>query len=74
MRVVKIKTHPLVELSVKVTDEMIEDYRDCRRQAQVLGSGKDCRKCSWDNVIVYDDMYACFLDVEVLLEEGAVNE
>lgn len=40
MNIINIKTHPLVNLSVKVTDEMIEDYKDCKRQAQIIGGGK----------------------------------
>lgn len=74
MKTIQIKTHPLVNLSVKVTDEMIEDYKDCKRQAQIIGGGKDCDKCSWNNVIIYDDLYACCTDMEVLLEEGGVDE
>lgn len=69
MKIVKLKTHPLVELSVKVTDEMIEDYKDCKRQAKVLDGWKDCGKCSWNNVIIWDDLCACCTDMEVLLEE-----
>lgn len=74
MNIINIKTHPLVNLSVKVTDEMIEDYKDCKRQAQIIGEGKDCDKCSWNNVIIYDDLHACCTDMEVLLEEGEADE
>lgn len=74
MNIINIKTHPLVNLSVKVTDEMIEDYKDCKRQAQIIGEGKDCDKCSWNNVIIYDDLHACYTDMEVLLEEGEADE
>ena len=74
MKIVKIKTHPLVDLSVKVTDEMIQDYRDCHRKAQLLGGGKDCKKCSWNDVIIYDGLCACCTDMEKLLKEGGADE
>ena len=74
VKIVKLKTHPLVELSVKVTDEMIEDYKDCQRKAQVLGGGKNCENCSWNNVIICDDVHACCTDMEALLEEAEREE
>lgn len=73
MKTINIKTHPLVNLSVKVTDEMIKDYKDCKRQAHIIGGGKDCEKCSWNNVLIYDNLYACCTGMEVLLEEGGAS-
>lgn len=37
-----------VFLQAELTDRMMRDYMDCRRQAEQPGVGKDCGGCSLD--------------------------
>lgn len=48
MRKIKIFPASHVEVRVHVSDQMIEDYRECYRNANVEnGEMKDCKTCSW---------------------------
>lgn len=52
----KIKLFPAehVELRLHVSDEMVEDFKECKGIAE--GSGfeklKDCGSCSWDGTAI----------------------
>lgn len=46
--------------AVEITEEMVRDFQDCKKKAEMLGSGKDCGTCSW-NCITFGDVYACGL-------------
>lgn len=69
----KIKLYPAphVELRVHVSDEMIQDYRDCKRIAKEtkLEEGKDCDTCSWSNVQIGDVGMCELKEMERLLED-----
>ncbi len=62
MTVIKIKTHPQISLKVTVTDQMKNDYKECATIAQTcaIGDGKDCNKCSWNNMKI-GNMNMCVL-------------
>lgn len=72
MREIKAKTHPNVNITVKVTDEMIRDYRECYRIAMSsdFDDCKDCDECSWRGVRITSDFNACELDEMKELLEG----
>lgn len=72
----KIKLFPAlhVEVRVSVSDEMVEDYRECKRMAESEES-KDCDTCSWREV-EFSCTGMCELDtMRQLLEEndGTIN-
>lgn len=71
MRKIKAKTHPNVNITVKVTDEMVKDYRECYRIAMSsdFEDLKDCDSCSWKGIRITSDCNACELDeMKELLE------
>lgn len=44
---VKIKIAESAEIVIDITDKMISDYQDCKRQSKkVACDGKDCNTCS----------------------------
>ena len=48
MKKINLFPAPHVEIKVHVSDEMIKDYKECARLAEVVGGdGKDCESCSW---------------------------
>lgn len=72
MREIKAKTHPNVNITVKVTDEMVKDYRECYRIAMSsdFEDWKNCDSCSWKGIRITSDCNACELDeMKELLEE-----
>ena len=69
MRKIKLFPAPHVELRVSVSDEMEEDYRECKRLCNA-GDDKDCDTCSWHEVEI-PDTRMCELDaMEQLLEDN----
>lgn len=68
MRKIKLFPAPHVELRVSVSDEMVEDYRECKRMSE-SEECKDCDSCSWQEADFLDTCM-CELDVmQQLLEE-----
>lgn len=60
MKKITLYPAPHLEVKVYVSDEMIADYKDCRKKAEVFGGeGKDCKNCSWDKVILDGDNDVC---------------
>ena len=69
MRKIKLFPAPHVELRVSVSDEMVEDYRECKLLGE-SGECKDCDTCSWREV-EFLDTGMCELDtMKQLLEES----
>ena len=54
MRKIKLFPAPHTELRLDVSDEMENDYRECRSMAQSRNDGKDCNTCSWRPVEIED--------------------
>lgn len=70
MRKIKIFPASHVEVRVHVSDRMIEDYRECYRNANVEnGEMKDCETCSWWGIDI-GSMGVCeFPEIKRLLKE-----
>ena len=69
MKKIKLFPAPHVELRVSVSDEMVEDYRECKRMEESGGELKDCDGCSWREA---DFLNTCMCDLDImkqLLEE-----
>lgn len=69
-RSIKIKTHPNINLTVNVTDQMVNDYRECYEMATSSDyeSFKNCDECIWREMQL-DCIGMCTLDeMKVLLK------
>ncbi len=69
MKKVKLFPAPHLEIRVVVSDEMIEDYRDCARKASEDLDGKDCDTCSWDDVQFSGTCMCQLEEMKQLLED-----
>lgn len=69
MREIRIPVSSQAELLIHITDEMERDYRDCAAKAEIIGSGKDCEKCSWWGQDIGCEGICVFPELEILLEE-----
>lgn len=69
MRKIKLFPAPHVELRVSVSDEMVADYRECKRLYET-GGCKDCDTCSWREVEISDTRMCELKEMEQLLEES----
>lgn len=69
MKEIKIKTHPNINLTVKVTEQMIKDYRECNEMVNSPDfDERDCSICSWWKICI-DYVGMCTYDeMKVLLE------
>ncbi len=71
MKKVKLWPAPQVELGVSVTDQMMEDYKECARLARKTDfDGKDCDTCSWGKTEIGNTTMCQFKEMEHLLREG----
>ena len=68
MKKIKLFPSPHLELKISVTDEMIQDCRECGRKVE-NESSKDCSTCSWDDIQIGETALRCLLDLEKVLEE-----
>lgn len=48
---VKVELHPKVKLVVDVNKKMKADFIECKKLA-MTESGKDCSKCSWNELCI----------------------
>lgn len=71
-RTIKIDTHPNINLTVNVTDQMVKDYRECYRIAMSpdFEDFKNCDSCSWEGIRITSSCNACELDEMKELLEG----
>lgn len=74
MRKIKLFPAPHTELRLDVSDEMEEDYQECRRMAQSGGDGKDCNTCSWWPVEIEDIGLCEWLEVRRQMDKELVKE
>lgn len=60
MKRITLYPAPHVEIRLHLSEEMIEDYKDCGRQAKnsAFEETKDCDACSW-NKVKFGDMCMC---------------
>ena len=68
---IKLFPAPRLEIRIHVSDQMIEDLKECKRLAQLPGDGKDCDTCSWNGIEI-DAINMCELPEvcrQVLREE-----
>ena len=70
MRKIKLFPAPHVELRVSVSDEMVEDYRECRALLKAGDCSKSCSVCSWYGVDFGDKALCSFREMEQLLEDN----
>ena len=75
MKKIKLFPAPHLELRISVSDEMIKDFRECRKMASEskFEECKDCDTCSWRDV-VFEDTGICELPVMEQLMEENVDE
>ncbi|WP_303168282.1 hypothetical protein [[Ruminococcus] lactaris] len=61
--------------AVEITEEMVRDFQDCTKKAEMPGGGKDCDTCSW-NRITSGDVCACELEgiKERVAKRGGADE
>lgn len=52
----EIKYSENVKLTVNVTPKMLQDFRECREMAKIIGrGGKDCNTCSMNVILCEED-------------------
>lgn len=64
---------PHMEIRIFVTDEMLEDYKECGKMAEEsrFEHTKDCETCSWNNIKLPEtELCACALDQVDTLVKG----
>lgn len=67
--IIKLWPCPHVEIRVHVSEEMIEDLRECRERLENDESVR-CRKCSWGDVeVIGDKLDFCTEDMLKAIEE-----
>ena len=67
--IIKLWPCPHVEVRVHVSEEMIEDLRECRDRLEDDKS-VDCRRCSWGDVeVIGDKLDFCTEDMLKAIEE-----
>ena len=70
-KIIKIKAHLNINLTVNVTDQMVKDYKECYKMATSSDyeDFKNCDSCSWWKMKL-DCIGMCTLDeMKVLLEQ-----
>lgn len=69
-RKIKLNTHPNIDLTVTVTEQMVGDYKDCAsRGTSALEDLKICETCSWWKMEVEHTGVCTFKEMEILLHE-----
>lgn len=73
MRKIKLFPAPHLELRVSVSDEMIKDFRECKKMAteSKFEECKDCDTCSWNDVEFESTGMCELLEMEQLMEGSA---
>ena len=72
MMIIKLWPCPHVEVRVYVSEEMIEDLRECQEMIEEDGRKADCRRCSWGDVEIIggrDILDFCTEDMLKAIEE-----
>lgn len=62
---VKVEMHPKVKLVVDVNKKMKEDFLECKKLT-MTENGKDCSKCSWNELCIDSTGICEFIGVEDL--------
>jgi CRISPR/Cas system-associated exonuclease Cas4 (RecB family) len=62
---VKVELHPKVKLVVDVNKKMKDDFLECKDMA-MKENGKDCSKCSWNELCIDSTGICEFIGVEDL--------
>ena len=70
MRKIKLFPAPHMELRVSVSDERVEDYRECRTMLRKGACRKSCPDCSWYEVNFGDEALCILRAMEQLLEDN----
>lgn len=68
---VEVHPSPYLELSIRITDEMLEDLKECAEDAKrtSIENGKDCETCSWNEMMIGDTCMCELVTPEMLNEE-----
>ena len=62
---VKVELHPKVKLVVDVNKKMKADFLECK-ELSMTEPGKDCGKCSWNELCIDSTGICEFIGVEDL--------
>lgn len=63
-----------LEMYVRITEEMVRDYRECKERAFTVDGEKECKTCSW-NKVRFEDTGMCELGcVEEAIENWEVSD
>ena len=70
-KVIRIKTHPNINLTVNVTDQMVNDYRECYEMATSSDyeDFKNCDSCSWWKLKLNTIAMCTYDEMKILLEQ-----
>lgn len=75
MMIIKLWPCPHVEVRVHVSEDMIEDLRECREILEEERGGVDCRRCSWGDVeAIGDKLDFCTEDMLKAIEKKLEDE